>query len=471
MAIDFQHPDYKANIDRWNLCENICAATNVTQYLLKLNPNDESSENRTRNKQYNDRAVFYPVSGHTLAGTTGLIFAKDPTIELPTEMEYLRTNVDGAGVTLEQQMQSTAEEMQKKGGGGLFVSYPKTDGPVSKADMVAGGYMSTIHKIDRTQIINWRTEKRGAEVVLSLVVIEETVTKVKADGYETEDVKQIRELALENNKFIVREWQKNDDTWNTVSEYTPTDSAGNSWSIIPFAFLGAVSNSVTVDDPPMYPMCEINKAHYRNSADYEDSVWYVGQAQPWASGLTQSHVDLMKKNNMYVGSRNLMGVPSKESFGFASAPPNTMVKEAMTDKLEVMIGLGARFIQSNQSAKTATEAAGDNMAQYSGLGMVSKNLSAGYEQAVQWAMRYMGASGDVEIETTTDFVSPVATAQDIQAMVAGFVQGAIPVGDYFRWLKKMDLTDPEKSLDQFSEEVDTSTMPDLDEEEEGETET
>lgn len=464
MAIDFKHPDYADNIDRWQLCENICSGMDVKQYLLTLNPNDDSTENTTRNKQYKDRAVFYRVAGHTLAGTTGLMFAKTPDVNLPKSMEYMEKNVDGAGVSITQQAQDTAKEVQKKGRAGLLVSYPRTDGPVSKADMAAGGYLATIHSIDATQIINWRTEMRGSMVVLSLVVIEETVKELQEDGYTTKDVTQLRELALIKGIFNIREWRKSEDKndeWVIHNEFIPRDSSGKAWNEILFTFVGATSNSHRVDEPPMLPMCEINKSHYRNSADYEDSVWYTGQAQPWMSGITQTHIDLMKENKMYFGSRNITGVPTGEQLGIVAAPPNTMVREAMNDKLDAMVGMGARFIQPNGQVKTATEAEGDAKAQYSGLAMVSVNVSDGYNQALEWAKGYMGESDDASIEISSDFVSPTATAQDIQAMVAGFLQGAIPMGDYLQWLKSRELVDSEKDIETFAAEVGAASMPDF----------
>jgi len=128
----------------------------------------------------------------------------------------------------------------------------------------------------------------------------------------------------------------------------------------------------------------------------------------------------------------------------------------------MMIGLGARFIQGSGPAKTATEAGNDAAVQHSVLALVSSNVSEAYTQSLKWAGRYMGADGEVIFQTNMQFVSPTATSQDIQAMVAGFVQGAIPVGDYFRWLKKVDLVDSEKTLDEFSMEIEKVSMPDLD---------
>ena len=467
MAIDFQHPEYKENIERWKLADNICSSRNVEQYLIELNPNDKSAENVTRNKQYKERAVLYTVAGHTLQGLVGLLFSKPPVVELPSQLEYMKENVDGSGISIYQQAQDSSSNVIKKGRSGLFTSYPKTNGETSKADMENGSIVATINKIEAEQIINWATETIGAKTFLSLVVIQESVEVV--EDYELKQVDQLRELALIDGVFTVREWRKKDgkesNEWIIFDESIPTDSKGSTWNEIPFTFIGSLANTSIIDDAPIYPLVKINVAHYRNSADYEDSVWYVGQAQSWMSGINQTHLDLMKKNNMYSGSRELMGVPSGESYGFAAAPPNTMVREAMLDKQDQMIGLGARIIQENGQIKTATESNNDAKAQYSSLSLVSVNISEAYTQSCKWAAKYMGAQEEsIEFTTTMEFISPTATAQDVQAMVAGFIQGAIPVGDYFRWLKKVDLVDGEKTIEEFSEEVGNVGMTNLDNE-------
>lgn len=463
MSIDFQHNQYKKSIDKWRMIDHICEGDEVEQYLITLNPDDKSVQNRTRNEQYKKRAVFYQVAGYTARGLNGLLFSKYPKFEAPG-LEYLGVNADGAGISIYQQAQDTAEDIIKKGRAGLFVSYPKTQGGVSRADIDNMRVFATIHEIDAEQIINWRTETVGAQVKLSLVVFTESVDELE-DKYTTKPVEQIRELALENGLFIVRKWRKDDKhEWYVAEESIPVDGSGSTWSEIPFTFVGSENNAPNADSPPMQTLAEINKGHYRNSADYEDNVYYCGQAQPWMSGINQNHIDVMKENNMYVGSREVLGVPEGGAFGFESAEPNTMVREAMQDKLEMMIGLGARFIQPGGVAKTAQEARGDQAVQHSVLSLISSNLSEAYTTCLKWCAQYMNVNytDKMVFETTQDFVSPTATAQDIQAMVAGFVQGAIPVGSYFRWLQRHGLEESDKTIEEFTEEVGRASMPDLD---------
>lgn len=470
MTINYQHADYRKQINKWKLVDDICDYGDVQQYLIQLNPDDLSRENATRNTQYRERAVFYPVAGHTVRGLVSLIFSKPPKLNVPSQLEYLGKNCDGAGVSIYQQAQDLADDVISKSRGGLLVSYPETKEAVSRADMNALKYFATIHEIEAEQIINWRTETIGAQMKLSLVVIKEEAEEIQPDGYEVKCVLQYRELALVNTGgdsrvFVVRVWRKNekDDTWYVVSESIPVDGFGNTWDEIPFTFVGTESNSSDVDKPNLYPLAMLNLGHYRNSADYEDSVYFCGQAQAWMSGMTQAHVDLMTQAKMYVGSRQMLGVPSGETFGIVSASSNTMVRQAMLDKLDAMVGFGARFIQAPSTNKTATEANSDAKIQHSLLSMVSGNISEAYDTAIQWCARYMAVDApDASFETTQDFISPEATAQDIQQIVATFIQGALPMTDYLNWMQTHGLVDGETTIEDFSALLNVASMPNLD---------
>lgn len=455
MAIDSQHPDYVKNLPKWQMIDDICEGENLDQYLEELNPKDKSPENATRNKQYRARAIFYHIAGYTARGLNGLLFSKWPTLNVPAQLEYLQKNADGAGVSIYQQAQQTSAAMIKVGRRGLFVSYPETEGAVSRADMDAMRVFATIHSIDASQIIDWDVVTDGAQFKLGHVVFMETVTT--RIGLERETVEQLRWLSLENNVFVVRKYQKGEDKkWAQVgSDFIPTDGSGKPWSEIPFLFAGSENNAPDVDSPPMLAIAEVDKGHFANSADFEDSTHFVGQTQAWMSGVNQNHVDLMKQNQMYIGSRELLAVPEGGAFGFEAAPANPAVRQAMLDKVDYMIGLGARFLRPGGAIKTAYEAGQDASVQHSVLSLISSNLSDAYTQCLKWVAQYMNVpvTDDIVFETTMDFVSPTATAQEIQAMVAGFVQGAIPMSAYFTWLQKHGLEDSEKTIEDFSEEV------------------
>jgi hypothetical protein len=173
------------------------------------------------------------------------------------------------------------------------------------------------------------------------------------------------------------------------------------------------------------------------------------------TGLSQDYIDMLKANNMYVGSRNLLGVPTGESFGFAQAEPNTMVREAMQDKIVLMIQLGARLMQSGSATKTATQAEGDREAQTSTLALIASNVSEAYTKALNWCCKYMGCNPEgIEYTVSQDFVTPSASPLMLQQMVAGFLSGAVTPSAMLQWQKDNELEDNEKDLETWQAELD-----------------
>lgn len=466
MAIDFRHPDYEKYLPIWQKISDISKSENVTDYLITLNPHDVSEENRQRNEQYRKRAIFHPVTQHTVAGMLSMLFTKWPELEVPPQLEYLKTNADGSGNSIYQQSQQGALDLIRLSRGGLSVSFPKTEGGVSMADISSGRIFATIERYDPRQIINWRKTNVGSKSILSLVVLRDKAEEIGEDGYSIKLVDTIREMYLKNGIYGERLWRKNkDDEWYIFDEYIPVDSTNAPWDEIPFSFIGSEDNDPSVDNPVMRGMTELNIGLYRNSADYEDSVWFCGQAQPWMSGITQDHIDMLHRNNMYVGSRNMLGVPTGEQFAFASAPPNPLVRQAMLDKIDQMVMLGARLLMPGGRERREVEVQGEQEIQHSTLSLISSNLSEAYTKAIGWCGRYMNAdTTKAYYKTTMDFKTHSMRADELRVIIEGFVQGAIPAADYHNYLKLRDLTDKEKTLEEFQEELNVvgGGMPDLD---------
>ncbi len=454
MPIDFKHPDYVEHQPIWKRIDDCTRLKNLKSYIPTLNPSDKSVGNAERNQAYKERAVFYAVTRQTITGLLGLMFSKAPSIELQIQLEYMMTNIDGAGISLYQQMKASSDDVTRFGRAGLYPSFPKRDAPASRADIQNLTAVAAISRIEPQSIINWRTKQRGAQIVLSLVVIQESVDDVKDDGYTTESIDQIRELYLDNDVYSERLWRKNaKKEWEVHESYVPKDSAGKTFDTIQFHFIGSENNDHNVDSPPAQALTDINFAHFLNSADWEDSVFFAGQPQSWMSGVSQARLDYMKENNIYVGSRNPITLEDGGQFGFASPNIDPLSRVAMMDKVELMVALGALLIQPNGSVKTATEAAGDIQARHSPLSMIAMNVSEAYSAALASAGRFMGTSEAALVELSTDFVRPETSPQELQAIMTGFIQGSVPIGQYVEYMQSRGFFDAEKSLEEMADEL------------------
>jgi hypothetical protein len=464
MTIDSKNKKYTENIEKWNLINDVCDSQNLDKYILELDRLDKSVENIERNKTFKKRAVFSAVAGYTSRGLIGKAFAKTPSITVPDELSYVNYDVDGAGASIYQQSQDVVRDVLRIGRSGLLIDFPTTEGEVSRADINSQNIFATITRFDARQIINWQLKRVGSKLQPVLITLQSSVNE-SMDGYEYQSIEIIIELCLTDGVYEQKEWRLNDKKeWTLHLKTTPKDGSGASLDYIPFVFVGSECNTSHVDHPPMYDLAKINVGHLNNSAIYEDSVFTVGQVQPWMSGLNQETIDLMKDNNMRIGSGRLIGVPSGEVFDFAQASPNMLAREAMNDKITMMIGLGAMYMQTGSVAKTASQVDGELMAQHSVLSLIAHNVSEAYSVALKMAGQFMGVSGEAEYQynISQDFIEPETTPQMLTAMVASFLQGVLPISDLYEWKKKHGLVNNEKSLEDYQDEIGMQeSMPDL----------
>lgn len=440
--ITFTRPEYTAALPLWETERDVCRGPVAVKsrghkYLPKFEPNNTTAKNNQRNADYLMRAVFYAITGHTKIGLLGLAYRRCPALSIPDKLDYLKTNAEGAGTSIYQQSQETLENILEIGRHGLYVDYNETD------------KQSVILAYRAEDIVNWRTARVNGKNKLVLVVLRECIET--PDGFGFKDEIQYRELALEGGKFVARVWRKASDAeavYTAGDYYTPVPFGKNSWDEIPFTFIGAQNNDPAIDDSPLGSLVEINLGHYRNSADYEDSVFFCGQIQPWISGLTKEWRDHLEKKGVAIGSRSPLLLPDKGgAAGFLQGQPNMIVKEAMDDKKAYMIALGARLLEPNGAVKTATEASGDQAAATSVLGICCSNVSEAYTQALKWCARYLGQPEEkINYEISQEFIAKLVDAQIITAIVSAWMNKALPKEDMIRTLQKMDVIDPGKDI-------------------------
>jgi hypothetical protein len=453
MAIDYQRPEFEAALPKWALVDDMTDETNLPDHLVTLNPADTSADNKTRNEQYAERASFLGATGFTLAGLTGTAFEDAPTIELPKGLDYLATNADGQGLGLQQQMQVTLGQVLRKDRAGLFVTFPETEGDVSRADQDALRYVATVHAIDARRIINWRYETIGAESRLALVVFTDTAETV--EDYEVKQTDILRELALENGAFVDRKWHKANDSaqWAILSEHMPRQGNGAHWAEIPFTFVGAKDNSAQFGTPPMYSLAKLNRDHWRTSADHRESLWFAGQVQPWAANVDQETVDQWKKAGVYIGSRQLLTLPEGGQFGFAQSDPNTANRDELDRLEDAMAKIGARFIEPGSANKTAQQDAGERKVQHSILSLASVNVQDAYQSACEWAANYMNVTGEISIELSRGFMEPEINDAKRAYILGLYDRGLLGDVDMLPTLKRDGLVAPEKTIEDFAEEA------------------
>lgn len=439
-GVAYVRDEVKDRLDDWQMIADCLAGSRAvkaagTTYLPMPNPDDTSAENIARYMQYRQRAVFYNVTRRTHAGLTALAFVDAPTIVLPSGLDFCLSDIDGGGVSLQQQMQATLGQVAAYGRCGVMTDYPAVDAPVSQASMAANlGLRPIVRTYAPKDIINWRTLSIGARKVASLVVLAETNMITAADGFGLESRKQWRVLRLEYGEnglqCVAYIYRETDAGRVPVEKYIVRDARGNPMQSIPFVAIGSRNNDLDVDDPPMLDLADMNIKHYCDSADYQESVFMCGQATPTLTGMTKDWWEGVLKKTLRIGSRAAVALPQGAELKLVQAQANGLVREAMQDKERQMVALGARLIQSREVQRTATEARIETASEMSVLSTCANNVAAGYVQALGWAGQFANVGGASTIDIHANAELERMTPAERTQLVAELQNGGISWTEY-----------------------------------------
>jgi hypothetical protein len=432
MPASTQHPDYISNLQRWELVRDCVEGEDAiklrrdrsgsqalgvglltadgTRYLPAPNARDSSQENLERYLAYRLRASFVNFTGFTKEGLLGMVFRKPAVIELPTGLEFLNDNADGGGTGIVQLLKDGIADTMETGRYGLLTDYPEAPAGLTQAQVEARGLRATISTYPAESIVNWRFETVGTITQLTLVVLKELVDKVE-DDFEVEQVTHHRALVLIDGVYAQQLYDEDDKPIGPM--IVPTKADGSTWSIIPFQFVGSQNNDPTPDKSVLLDLANVNVSHYRNSADYEESSFMVGQPTPVISGLSQSWVDDILKGGVMLGSRTAILLPDGGSGSLLQADPNSMPAVGMERKEQQMIMIGARIIQDSSGVETAEAAKIRFGGQNSKLAMLAGNWDEALTTAIKWAGEFQGTSdGKVKVEMNKQYFDATLTPQE-----------------------------------------------------------
>lgn len=414
-------------------------------YLPMPNPADLSTANVARYNAYKTRGLFANMTSRTLNGLIGTAFIKEPVATLPAAAEVLFDDIDGAGVSMDQQAKQALADVVSVGRCGILTDYPTTDGVVTMEQVNSGKVRPVILYYFAEDIINWRYEMHGSLRKLSLVVLHEKYT-VEDDGFKKEDEKQWRVLRLENGVYTVRIYRKGSAGFEMVGPImTPKQSNGKPFDYIPFEFIGSRNNDGGIDEAPMISLADINIAHYRNSCDFEEMVFVVGQPTPVITGLTEAWAQKILKGEVVIGSTTSLLLPEGADAKYLEVSESQIAKAAMEHKEQLATAIGARLVNQNTVQRTAKEAGMDDASEQSVLLSAVTNVNSAYTNAIASACLFIGApvTADTGYAINTDFEILQLDQASLAARVKMWVDGAITFSEVRSILRRAGIAELE----------------------------
>jgi hypothetical protein len=299
------------------------------------------------------------------------------------------------------------------------------------------------------QIINWKLDAYGGRKLLTLIVLEEDYPD-DDDEFGHEKKKQQRILRLSDEGYSQQIYR---DEMPYTEQFFPTKADGSKWFEIPFVFCGSKNNDASIDDAPLADIAEVNLAHYRNSADYEESCFITGQPTLFIThSLSAEQFAEYNPNGIKLGSRAGHVLGETGAATLVQAEANNIVREAMNSKLNEMVAIGARIVTDRGQNETAEGARIRFASENSVLGDVVNNLSEALFTCILWVGEFMGFDGDTEFYLNTEFYDKSVDPQLIMSMVTLLDREIIGEADIFDRLKSAGLIEPGRTLDMVKSE-------------------
>ena len=461
-------PEVSKMVPRWRKVRDCIAGQDTikergVEFLPMPNAADRSPENIAKYDAYKLRALFTNFVGRTVAGMVGTVFSKPPTADLPELLAVLHENVDGGAVTMDQQAKKVLTDALSVGRVGLLTDYPQPitqeDGTVlsfTRADVQAGIARPTIQFYFAEDILNWRYTQIAGRRMLTLCVLRESFV-ISDDGFEVETAPQWRVLRLENGVYTCEVFQKLAAGITSVGKYSPTQANGKTFDYVPFEFVGPDNNDGGIDEPPIMDLVEINLAHYRNSADFEEMCFILGQPTPVIAGLTEDWVKEIMKGEVRLGSTTSLLLPTGASATYLEVSESQLSLKAMEHKERQAVAIGARLVSQQTVQRTAKEAGMEDAATQSVLLSTANNVNSAYKRSIQTAALFAGATLTEEqgYRLNTDFEILTLDATAIAARVKAWVDGIITFTECRSVLKRAGWAtlDDEKAREELDKDA------------------
>jgi hypothetical protein len=311
--------------------------------------------------------------------------------------------------------------------------------------------------LDAEEIINWRTERRQGDTIVTLVVLKETASTPRGfwgtdDFFLVDERPQYRVLRLdEQGRYEVSVWADAQPQplvparqFVLRDRFLPTRQ-GVPLDFIPFVFMAPFSLEPHVEKSLLEALVEINYRYYLHSADYEHALHLIALPTLYICTNADLPPDIL------FGSATALHIPdSTAKVGLAALDAAGLPAHQIalkTDKEEMAV-LGARLLQG---APSVQETATANLNRLSGADSPVQSLvttvSQGLSQALQLHAWWGGFTDNVDDPAITmalnnDLVAQRMEPQMLLALMQALLNDTISKETFYHQLQQGEVARP-----------------------------
>ncbi len=472
MPIDSTHPDYQTKSTFWTRCRDVISGgedgvkAKKTLYL----PQPIEMEDSTYTS-YVERATFYNASKRTAGGYEGMILRKDPEVKVPDSVEPLLKDITLAAVPFSMFARQVVREIIDVGRCGVLVDVQEEGVPNRRP------YLSMYAAED---ILDWETESRGGDEVLTMVKLKELVIeKDPKDPWTRKTYEALRILTLgpvtepdekgvERNftkdVYRVRYYVKREQTavnesakeaYNLELDVVPQFSNKDPLDFIPFQFFGASDVSPEIGEPPLIDLVNMNLSHYRTMADLEWARYYIAFPQVYVTGCA-TDVKLKRAANLvwkFSDPQSKVGVVGGDETDISA------LENAASKKEKLMSTLGARLLEEQKKEAEAAETLRLRQSgEQASLSTIASSAGFGLTQSLSWLSLWSGASeAEISVKMNSVFVDESADPQLVASLLEAVQAGKMSFATFYQNLVRFGIARDGITAEQELKDIDGET--------------
>lgn len=462
MSVENPHPSYERCQTKWEMVRDALdgadAVKDKNQRYLPVPPGMAPGTNDVleNGKRYTgDRYSFYlgfaefpEIIAPAVNGFQGIIHDKAPTINLPTQMEYLLEDATPDGDPLEVLWQNATREVLTTGRVSLVCDVDDVTDQIRIASYATEA------------LINWRLQSAREGGNPEFVVLSE-VRHVpdEDDEFKTREQEVYRELRMVDGAYAVRTWAQPLDGGEAVVEedFVPVLRMAKSLDSVPITVINATDLGFEYGPIPIMPMVRRAFSIYRLTADYRRALYIKGDPQPWITGIDEEEAPVA------IGGQSIWtfeGTDVKVGYLDVDGRGIPLTKEALDSEYERFHEEGGRLLaDSDRGAESGEALRRRQVSKQVTLKAVVLQVADGLQSVLRKIATLMGLDPEtVEFLPDLDFVEPTMSGEELMKLITAKNSGApLSKMSIHELARRGGLT--EKDYDTEMEEIDDEPEP------------
>jgi len=432
IAVETKNANYIKHSDEWSFIRDAIDGdrsikAKKTEYVPKIS----ELQSDKKYEAYLKRPSWDGFTQRVLNGKTGLIFAKAPTYEAPTQFEDLFENIDLKGATLTDFSQEVIEEIEGVGRVGGLVD-------MGREDTKNRPYFS-LYKTET--IINWKYESINNQYTLTMVTLQEN-EETWVNDFEVEDTIIYRVLFLKEGRYEQHIYRPKKDSNSKVTEYdieiiVPLKN-GKPLEYIPFVCATPKKLTIDAPKPPLLDLADKNLTLFKLDVEYYNALHWVGIPTPHATGVQPKEIE-----GFSVGGEVITAFSNPQAkLGMLqiSAEGLQDLRDEKQSVTDTIVALGSNMLQSDKKVAeaentVAIRSAGQNAITISTADTGARFITKMGEIAIDW----MGISGEFEYHLNRDYNLTPMSPQLLKEVIVGKTLGFVTLEQMYEVYKKGEI--------------------------------